>query len=100
MRSTSKDTLRQSLFWDTDVSSLDIEKHSIYIIERILSHGNEGDLRWAEKIYGEDRMKEVLLNSRALDRKSLNFWCLYFNLDPSQCTRKQSINKQSPFWTR
>jgi len=37
---------RQSLFWDVDPKTIDPEKHSRYIIERILDLGEPEEVRW------------------------------------------------------
>lgn len=36
-------TLRQNLFWDVDVATIDLQKHKASVIERIVTRG-----RWEE----------------------------------------------------
>jgi len=90
--------LKKSLFWD--VAKVDIRKNVKFIIERILNYGDESDFRWARKIYGDDKVKETLLKSRTLDKKSLSFWCQYFKLDQNKCLKNQSAKKPSWFSRR
>jgi len=92
--------LRRSLFWDADPAKIDLEENAQYVIERVLELGDEKEVEWMKKRYDKQRIKEALLRSRTLNDKSRNFWCLYFNLNLSQCTQKQLTRKQSPFWTR
>ena len=74
------DTLKKrSLFWD--IGELDPQKNERFIIERILNFGDEDDFRWALGFYGEAKLKKVLLASRSITRKSLFFWCQFFNLN-------------------
>lgn len=89
---------KRSLFWDA--SGIDPKKNKKFIIERVLNFGDEDDFRWAIKFYGNDEIKDNLVNSKSLDKKSLNFWCQYFNLSQNKCLKNQSVKKQSWFWKR
>lgn len=88
---------KQILFWDIDLHDLDPQRHQKFIIERILNRGEIEDFKWAVQFYGEETVKNVLIKSRKLDAKSLNFWCHYFNIDPKQCTKKSSTNRHFKF---
>ena len=89
---------KKSLFWD--VANLDPEKNAMFIIERILGLGEKEDAEWAIGYYGKDAIKKALLKTKSLDNKSLFFWFDFFNLNPEQCLKQQSILKQSAFWKR
>ena len=89
-----------NLFWDVDHTMLDATKHRRFIVERILGRGDIDDLRWAEVTYGAETIKEVVCSARSLDRRSLNFWQLYFSITPSVCIPKSSRKAQSAFWTK
>ena len=96
------ETLKKTnLFWDVDQNGLDPDKHGIFIVKRILEKGDIDDIGWAMKSYGREFVVDVFQkNIGKFNVKSNNFWCLYFNLDKSQCILKQSTKKQSPFWQR
>lgn len=89
---------KRSLFWDTD--KIDLQKNKNFIIERILSFGDEEDFLWAVNSYGKEEIKSTLLKSKALDNKSLSFWCQYFNINQKKCLKNQSAKKQSLFWKK
>ena len=89
---------KRSLFWD--ISEVNPQKNKKFIIERILAFGDEEDFHWAIKTYGNDEIKENLLQNKSLDKKSLFFWCQYFNLDQNKCLKNQLAKKQSWFWKR
>ncbi len=93
-----KTLVKRSLFWD--IAEIDPEKNKKFIIERILEFGDEYDFCWAIKVYGSDEIRKNLLQNKSLDRKSLFFWCQYFNLSQSKCLKNQSVKKQSWFWKR
>ncbi|GAB1415771.1 hypothetical protein MASR2M117_11770 [Paludibacter sp.] len=64
----------KNLFWDADIQELDVEKHAAFIIGRVLDYGRWEDwLYIRDKLYGIERIKEIALNLRSLERKSLSF---------------------------
>jgi len=64
----------KELFWEADVSSIDIDLRKKYIIERILEYGNKPEFQWMMARYTINEIKEVLQNSRVLSEKSVSFW--------------------------
>ncbi len=66
----------KALFWDADLSKLDIETHQQYIIERVLEYGDNDAARWIFERYRLKVILDVLNSSRALSPKSANFWNL------------------------
>ena len=91
---------KQALFWDVDQKDIDPQKNKRFIIERILARGDIDDFHFAEKLYGSDVLKETLLKAKTVDRKSLSFWCFYFNIDKQQCIEKPSLLKRAAFWKK
>ena len=69
----------KSLFWDTDLNNIDIEKHKEYIIKRILEYGDIGSVKWMFKNYSKDLIKDVLNSSRGISKKSSFYWKLVLN---------------------
>ena len=70
--------LNKNLFWDIDVNTLDYDKHSRFIIERVLLKGDLPDWFELKKIYGIERIKKEILQVRYLDKKTLSFLSLIF----------------------
>lgn len=89
---------KASLFWD--VKEVNPEKNKKFVIERILQYGDEADFSWALNYYGRDEIVENMLKSRALDRKSLSFWCQFFNLDQEKCTAMLFMKTPGAFLKR
>ncbi|TSC83697.1 MAG: hypothetical protein G01um101417_431 [Parcubacteria group bacterium Gr01-1014_17] len=67
---------RQSLFWDVDPKTIDPEKHSRYIIERILDFGDDNEVRWMWNHYDHATIRDVLERSRVLFPATRSFWGL------------------------
>ena len=61
------------LFWDVDTSSIDMEKHSAYMVQRVLELGQLSDWKSLVAYYGLERIVETARNLRTLDPKALSF---------------------------
>lgn len=57
--------LRKSLFWDTDINSIDWDKHSRAAILRVFERGNEDERNEIVRFYGSTKI-ESTLNEAAL----------------------------------
>jgi hypothetical protein len=64
----------KNLFWEADVSAIDIDQYKFYIIERILEYGDKPEVNWMFRQYSPETIKEVLFSSRAISNKSSSFW--------------------------
>jgi hypothetical protein len=76
--------LRPTLFWDTDVNSIDLEKQKSAVIQRIFTRGNLEEFYEALEYYGKETCKDTLLDSRWLDEKTLSFCSVIFDTPISQ----------------
>ena len=89
---------KTALFWD--MTSINPQKDYSFVITRILNFGDLEDFKWAVKFYGREKVRQVLLESRQLEKKTLNFWRQYFNIDKLQCISNPLANKPSAYWQR
>lgn len=69
---------RPELFWDVDPKTIDPQKHSTYIIERILDLGDLDEVKWMSHFYPLKAIKDALQNSRVVHDKSKLLWSLVF----------------------
>lgn len=67
---------RQSLFWDVDPKTINIDKNAEYIIERILDFGNDKEVKWVWNNYNKETIKKVIKESRSLREESKKLWRL------------------------
>jgi len=72
------------VLWDVDIEELDLKKHWSFVIERIMVYGNENDVQWMLKTFSKEQLIEVVKKSRNLDRKTANFWALWFDIDKEE----------------
>lgn len=67
----------ENLFWDIDLSELDMQKHASYIMARVLDYGTWNDWLIMRNCYTRQQIRDTVLNLRCLSSKSLNFISLY-----------------------
>jgi len=67
---------RQALFWDVNPKTIDIKKHSTYIIERVLEFGKDKEVRWVWQTYKPFLLKKVINNSRVISPQTRQLWTL------------------------
>ncbi|MBZ4688131.1 MAG: hypothetical protein JG764_1764 [Clostridiales bacterium] len=77
----------EKFFWDVKVEELDLQKHRIFIIERLLNEGNHRSLEWIFKNYSQETIQEAVMTSRGLSLKTARCWQNYFGLreDEMRC---------------
>ena len=67
---------RESLFWDVDPANIDLKKHAVYIIERILDFGRDEEVRWMWNFYDHQLIRKVVKTSRVLHPQTRSLWNL------------------------
>ena len=65
--------LSPHLFWDVDIHEIDVDKHAVFLIERVLMYGLLSDFRLILKTYGLNFIVEKMKNSRQIDKKTASF---------------------------
>jgi hypothetical protein len=83
------------LFWDVDRTQLQVERSKVYIVDRVFSHGMLTDWHLLREIYGKEAIKEVVLNLRHLDKRSLSFCAAYFDV-PKEDFRCYKLAQSNP----
>jgi hypothetical protein len=74
--------MREELFWDRDPDSVSLEIE----IERAINFGGFDYIKRIQKKNGMKKFIDVLMKSRNLSRKAVNYWCLILNLDREKTT--------------
>ena len=87
--------IRNELFWDVDMQRFDQEKNARLVVERVFNYGDIGELKLIIKHYGSERVKALIVQAGYLDRKTLFFASLLFNLPPEdfRCYRKKQSHR-------
>ena len=86
--------LRASLFWDTDIKTMDVQKHKRQIIERTLMRGRIEEVRILFAFYGRDIIGETMLSARYLDKLTLALCSALFNtpITEFRCYKRAQLN--------
>ena len=75
---------------------IDPEKNMALIIERVLSYGNLGELKFIFDYYGLNIIRQTVKNIGYLDPKTLEFITTYLNVNKEEmkcCIKKQSATQ-------
>jgi hypothetical protein len=83
----------RQLFWDTDVSKIDLTKHKQAIVERVLERGSWDNIKELVRELGKHEVAASAKNARWFSDKTMHFVSGYFNipLGEMRCyTLKQS----------
>jgi hypothetical protein len=78
-------TFLEKYFWDVNLENLDLQKHSFFIISRLLEFGDKKAISWLFKNFSKKAIKNSLKKAK-ISPKSLNFWCLFFNVRPNEAS--------------
>ena len=87
-------SLSPSLFWDTDSSNIKLDTHAKTIVERVMLHGTWAEFKSILDYYGKDRVRDILVKVRYLDKRSLSFCSAYFDVPKSdfRCYTLKQLN--------
>ena len=64
------------LFWDANPATVDLERNSPYVVQRVLEYGELSDWRLLLEYYGLERIVEISKQLRTLNPKALSFLCV------------------------
>ena len=86
--------LRNSLFWDIDIRTLDNLFSKKIIVERVITRGNLDEFIQLNKFYSKNELKETIIKIGYLDPRTLNFVSGFFDLPVSNflCYKKKLLN--------
>jgi len=84
------------MFWDIDPKKLDIIRHKRFIMERISQYGTPPEISWLLDTYKKKDIIQVVKQSKNIDRKTANYWTLYFDIPREMvlCLNRSLIDEQ------
>ncbi len=71
MANQTKPEFDKQIFWDVDFEKIDYETNANWVIVRVFERGDVPDIRHCRKYYGDEKIKEALLNAKFLMLKTL-----------------------------
>lgn len=85
-------------FWDIDAKTLDCRKYGVYVIERLIEHGDEYAIGWIFRNYKLSLIKEVLMKYRVAPKRTMETWAEVLKLDKCRMKGLQWKIMYPPFW--
>lgn len=78
-----------------DIDRISFKRDKRLIIENVLNHGRDKEIKWVLKNYKKDDIISVLKNpSKGFwNKKSLNFWLTIFNVKIEKEKHERAIRK-------
>lgn len=82
------------IFWDVDMSKLDYDKKSAFIIERVFERGDVPDIRNCRRYYGDEHIRTVLTNAKWLPLPVIYLACAILSneLTDYRCYNTAQLN--------
>lgn len=87
-----------NLFWDIDLTDLDLEKHASFIVNRVLDYGTMKDWLFIKSYYGQERLREIALNIKSMERESLSFIATVTNTPENQFRCYKLLQSKNTHW--
>ena len=72
------------LFWDAELTAIDLEKNKAYVIERVITRGHLTDFHKLITLYSRLEIVEAITRTRQLDPKTAHFCSWYFDIPTTQ----------------
>lgn len=85
--------MREELFWDRNPANVSPEVE----IERAINFGGFDFIQQVQARHGMERFTDVLMHSRNVSRKAVNYWCLVLGLDRAKARAFNMETVWSPF---
>ena len=87
--------LSKYLFWDIDIRKLDYESRASFVLERVFTMGMQEDEWKVNKYYGKKRIRQEVVKCKSLDRKTLNYLSVFYEIPKKEfaCYKKDVFQK-------
>lgn len=66
MTDKPKPVFNPRIFWDVYYEKMDVDLRANFVIERVFERGDVEDIRQCRRYYGDEKITDVLLNTRYL----------------------------------
>jgi transcriptional regulator with XRE-family HTH domain len=86
------------LFWDQILAPSHLEEHPLWVVERVLEHGNLGDIRILTAFFGRETLLRLVGEARLSSERTRVFWHQVLEREGVACTRKFSREEAASSW--
>ena len=78
------------LFWDHPLTMADLEKHRVWVTERILEYGNLDDIHVLREFMGKEAFLRSVREATRVSPRTRSLWSQILDLEGMSCTKKYS----------
>lgn len=88
--------LNRALFWDVDYNTLDWQKYADWVVVRVIERGDIDDIRQVRRYYGDDVVKNALLNAKSIRLNRLHLAAAIIDepIQKFKCYINQQLNPE------
>ena len=72
--------MSQHLFWDVNISEIDVYKNSKFIIKKVLQYGLYSDWKILLDLYGINKIVEIATQIKDIDKRTASFLSVIGNI--------------------
>ncbi len=86
--------ISRKAFWDISFETLDFEKSSMFVMQKVFNYGGWDDQMVIIRYYGTDRIKNEIIHASYLRQPVLSFLCTILDLQKTDfaCYKKMQSN--------
>jgi hypothetical protein len=84
LKNNALHNLKKETFWDVDFNNFELNKDKYFIIPRVLMRGSDDEIWFVLKYYSHKTLKNVLVNTRFLEKRTLNFCANFLEISVKQ----------------
>ncbi len=86
--------ISKNAFWDIEFDKLDVEKSSLYVMEKVFNYGSWNDQVAIMKYYSLPRIRQEIVKASYLRKPVLSFLCTILHLQKTDfsCYNKMQLN--------
>ena len=76
------------LFWDHSLTEADLDRHNVWVLERVLDYGSLEDIRVLQDTMGKASFLKTAAMATRVSPRTLNFWRKVLKREGITCTRE------------
>lgn len=80
------------LFWDHPLTPGDLERHTTWVVERVLEYGSLDDIHMLQDALGRKGFLAAVAAARRVSPRTRSFWVQILEMEGIPCTKKYSHN--------
>jgi hypothetical protein len=79
-----------------DEKTIDYQKNAAFVIERVFERGDVDDIRQCRRFYGDEKVREVLLNAKFLPFYTMHLAAAVVNepIEEFRCYKRRQSNPE------